>query len=266
MTKTILASTITALTLTAASTAFADPIRIVQNGSGVAGLSYSFENGVEDSASDPDAVGGPNSFRLSTRVGGTSADAAAELVSDFRNPSRLSGTGSTSASYATEVGRGEGNVASYYFVFFELDQPQQFLFDGDLQTSGDAFSTPTQERRSDWEVSLFAMDSTGNIVRPILIERGTDSTRLVREGVLTAGIYRFLVQGTSFAASFLPGRASGNVHSNFAFSLDLNDGPAPVPEPGSVLLLGTGLAAILGAKRRERWRRAVEFRERAGRG
>ena len=39
MTKTALASTITAVTLAAASAAFADPIRIVQNGSGVAGLS-----------------------------------------------------------------------------------------------------------------------------------------------------------------------------------------------------------------------------------
>ena len=113
MTKTVLASTLTAVTLTAASAAFADPVRIIQNGSGVAGLSYALENGVEDFASDPDAVGGPNSVRLSTRVGSTSTDAAAALVSDFSDPSRLSGTGSTSVSYATEVGQGEGHVSSY---------------------------------------------------------------------------------------------------------------------------------------------------------
>ena len=66
--------------------------------SGVAGLSYALENGVEDFASDPDAIGGPNSFRLSTRVGGTSTDAAAALVSDFSDPSQLSAAGSTSVS------------------------------------------------------------------------------------------------------------------------------------------------------------------------
>ena len=209
MTKTVLASIVTAVTLTTASAAIADPIHIVQNGSGVAGLSYALENGVEDFASDPDAIGGPNSFRLSTRVGGTSTDAAAALVSDFSDPSQLSAAGSTSVLYATEIGQGEGHVSSYYFMFFELDGPQQFLFDGNFQTSGDAFTTPEQLHRSDWDVSLFAMDSTGNIAMPILIERGTDSTRLVREGVLTAGMYRFLVQGTSFGASFFPGPHPG---------------------------------------------------------
>ena len=107
------------------------------------------------------------------------------------------------------------------------------------------------------------MDSTGNIAMPILIERGTDSTRLVREGVLTAGMYRFLVQGTSFGASFFPGPASGNVHSNFAFSLGLNDVATPGTRywdrfscwvPGS--LRSSGPDGERG------WQRTVEHRER----
>jgi hypothetical protein len=44
------------------------------------------------------------------------------------------------------------------------------------------------------------------------------------------------------------------VFSNFNFSMDLTalDEQAPVPEPASLLLIGTGLGGIIAARRRRR--------------
>jgi hypothetical protein len=234
-----------------ASAALAEPIIIVSNGTGVAGLAFASENGIDDEASHPDTPGGPDSFHLTTRVGGTSADGLAAIASDLGDPLRLRATGSTSVSYATQIGVAEGHVSSFFFVFFEIDTPRQFLFDGDFETSGDAFSTPQRAHRSDWSVLLLAMGPGGSS-QEVLAAQGTDSMRLVRDGLLSPGLYRFLVQGTSFGANLIPGPGSGSVFSNFRFSLALDADAPPVPEPGSLLLTATGLGALAAARRRKR--------------
>ena len=43
----------------------------------------------------------------------------------------------------------------------------------------------------------------------------------------------------------LEGELAGNI------SFDFNGGPAPVPEPTTILLLSTGLAGIIGFKRKK---------------
>ena len=246
MTKALLASS-TLAALMVASPALADSVTIVSNYTGVAGLAFAEENGIQDEVSHPDTRGGANSFLLTARVGGTLAEGAAAIVSDLSDPLRLRANGRTSVSYTTEIGQGEGHVASFFFVFFELDRPRAFVFDGDFDTSGDAFDSRERVHRSEWIVSLSRNDATGG-PQEVLEVRETDSARFIRDGVLSAGLYRFLVQGTSFGASLVPGPASRNVHSNFRFSLDF-DADAPVPEPGSLLLIGTGYVVLFFARK-----------------
>jgi hypothetical protein len=98
--------------------------------------------------------GGSNSFHLMAQVGGTTAESSAAIASDLSDPLRLRANGSTSVSYTTEIGEGSGNVASDFFVCFELDRPRGFVLDGDFETSGDALSTAQREHWSDSHLPL----------------------------------------------------------------------------------------------------------------
>ena len=83
---------------------------------------------------------------------------------------------------------------------------------------------------------------------PIFALRSSDSIDRYQPGTLQPGRYDFVV--SEAAISTLPG---GLATGRDDFRLEFSDAPlAPTPEPASVLLLGTGVAALTPRRARAR--------------
>jgi hypothetical protein len=227
----------------------------VSNGSGIGALTFATESGLTTTQTYPFTMDDTNAISVSAAVGGTSAAASASIATDLTDLSRLHSTGSTTASHGTEIGAAEASSTSDFFVFFQLEAPHEYRLAADFVTSGGDTSSPFVADWSQWLVHFLAMNPDMSQGSAVMIESGHDSATLVRSGVLAAGLYRFLVQGTAISANFVDGPASGSALSNFNVSLELNaldQPPAPTPEPASLLLIATGLGGVLAARQRHR--------------
>jgi hypothetical protein len=88
---------------------------------------------------------------------------------------------------------------------------------------------------------------------------GFGTLQLNRTGVLGAGTYRLYAEADTESNGFIDPDSSSGPLSHHKSSFDLDFQLTPVPEPGSMLLLGTGLVALASG----RVRRRVNVRKRS---
>jgi hypothetical protein len=137
---------------------------------------------------------------------------------------------------------GEASGQSYYSLALDLSQPQNYVFIGVFNSTrvNDGDSTS-------WIASLTDHDAPD---APIFALRSSDSIDRFQPGTLQPGRYDFLV--SEAAISTLPG---GLATGSDDFRLEFSDvPPAPTPEPASLLLVGSGVAALTARRARARTR------------
>jgi hypothetical protein len=145
---------------------------------------------------------------------------------------------------------GDYSALSQFGMDFTLTSAVNFLFTGDFSGSASNTGTPlVSTSQSRWDVNLFSLGGGPAVFGDSGIS--TTSSRTFA-GLLGPGQYRLLVLAGSVGGNFRDG-GTGSTHTQFAFNFDLAPGePASAtPEPASLLLIGTGVAGLLGAVRRK---------------
>ena len=162
------------------------------------------------------------------------AHANASLDSTGTSGNEFAAMGNTlliRSSAAAEVG---GTATSTFGVDFLVNDPLQFIFGATFAAFGPG---------SSWLAVL--QSESGDVFR----FEGSSSLGPLANGLLAPGRYQFLAQART---SVDPQAGSSYSGAAFNVAFGLNDVASPTPEPGSLLLLGTGAAGLVARRRRHR--------------
>lgn len=155
----------------------------------------------------------------------------ATLISSISDLQHLTGSGVASL---TSAGNAHlfSNASSSFVIGFTIAAPHDYSFRGSWTGSGDKMG------------AAILKTNTGDAFFDVVIN---GPSAFERSGRLPSGAYSFEVLSDVVGTSFSPATTLG---SSFEFAFDLQ--ASPTPEPASIFLLASGLAALAAGVRRRR--------------
>jgi len=181
-------------------------------------------------------------------LGLNSASGAASMSSTTsRDSRRLSGVGSASGTATSVANQGDGTNSSgggEVLIIWEflLDQPHTFIFSGTLASVTQPFAGAglTASLQSGLDVG------TGQV--ELFSTTRQTSGNVGESGNLAPGPYQFRLNAGAGTESIFDGSSAAS--AAFRFTFDVIPQHAPVPEPGSLTLLATGVLTLASSMRK----------------
>lgn len=165
------------------------------------------------------------------------------LISDISDSRHMSGFGATQTLLEMH-GSGIGDPFSFLVLDAHAEAEMTFAVDFRLESPFDFVFVTSHLSGDTTRASLSGAGSA-------LFDLGGVGSAFTRAGHLNPGDYALLVEDTAI----LKFRSTTVGQGGLGFTFDLtpsgpSDGPAPTPEPASLLLLGTAIAGAFGVRRR----------------
>ena len=192
-------------------------------------------------------VGGDS---ITAETAGQGATSSALFVSSVSDPRNVYGAG-TALTTVTSTTQGSW-AATDLEIGFTLTSPHAYTAQATYagrSTDPDGYDDDPRTSANFWYQLAPYSDLYGGPWYPRIFSHVAAEMEggFTYTGILEPGRYSFLAQ--ALASTTLV--SSGHASASHAFSLRLTEiDAAPVPEPGSMLLLGSGLAALWARRRR----------------